>query len=79
MDGDIWGTLAMVARPWSSSRLSCGERLLLRCNGNAGISVPTTQGKDDSFELGGGNGAPLDLGGTLVLPLEWRRVCRGTS
>ena len=21
----------MVARPWSSSRLSCGERLLLRC------------------------------------------------
>ena len=24
-----------VARPWSSSRLSCGERLLLRCEGNA--------------------------------------------
>ena len=21
----------------------------------------------------------LDVGGTLVLPLEWRRVCRGTS
>ena len=31
------------------------------------------------LELGGGNGAPLDVGGTLVLPLEWRRVCRGTS
>ena len=31
------------------------------------------------LELGGGNGAALDLGGTLVLPLEWRRVCRGTS
>ena len=31
------------------------------------------------LELGGGNGAPLDLGGTLVLPLEWRRVCLGTS
>ena len=30
------------------------------------------------LELGGGNGAPLDVGGTLVLPLEWRRVCRGT-
>ena len=30
MDWDIWGTLGMVARPWSSSRLSCGERLLLR-------------------------------------------------
>ena len=38
----------MVARPWSSSRLSCGERLLLRCNGNAGNSFPTTQGKEPS-------------------------------
>ena len=35
----------MVAPPWSSSRLSCGERLLLRCEGNAGNSFPTTQGK----------------------------------
>ena len=31
------------------------------------------------LKLGGGNGAPLDVGGSLVLPLEWRRVCRGTS
>ena len=38
----------MVVRPWSSSRLSCGERLLLRCNGNAGNSFPSTQGKDPS-------------------------------
>ena len=38
----------MVARPWSTSRLSCGERLLLRCDGNAGNSFPTTQGKDPS-------------------------------
>ena len=38
----------MVARPWSSSRLSCGERLLLRCDGNAGKSFLTTQGKDPS-------------------------------
>ena len=35
----------MGARPWSSSRLSCGERLLLRYDGNAGHSFPTTQGK----------------------------------
>ena len=27
-------------------RLSCGERLLLRCDGNAGNSFPSTQGKD---------------------------------
>ena len=38
----------MVARPWNSSRLSCGERLLLRFDGNAGNSFPTTQGKDPS-------------------------------
>ena len=45
---DIWGTLGMVARPWISSRLSCGECLLLRCDGNAGNSFLTTQGKDPS-------------------------------
>ena len=38
----------MVARPWSSSRLSCGERLLLRSDWNAGNTLPTTQGKDPS-------------------------------
>ena len=38
----------MVARPWSSSRLSCGGRLLLRCYGNAGNSFPNTQGNDPS-------------------------------
>ena len=39
------GNLGMVSRPWSTSRLSCGERLLLRCDGNARNSFPTTQGK----------------------------------
>ena len=38
----------MVARPWSSSRLSCGERFLLRCDGNAGNSFLIKQGKDPS-------------------------------
>ena len=41
----------MVARPWSSSRLSCGERLLLKCDGNAGNSFPTTQGKDPTSRV----------------------------
>ena len=50
MDSVIWGTLGMVAEPWSSSRLSCGERLLLRCDGNAGNSFPKTQGKDPSSQ-----------------------------
>ena len=50
MDLDIWGTLGMVARPWSSSRLSCGAHLLLRCEENAGNSFPNTQGKDPSSQ-----------------------------
>ena len=36
----------MVAPPWSSSRLSCGEHLFLRCDGNTGNSFPTRQGTD---------------------------------
>ena len=40
------GDSGNVARPWSSARLSCGERLLLRCDRNAVNSFPTTQGKD---------------------------------
>ena len=38
----------MVARPSSPSRLSGGVRLLLRCNGNAGYSYRSKQGKDPS-------------------------------
>ena len=38
----------MVARHWSSSRLSCGEHLLLSCDGHAGNSFPTKQLKDPS-------------------------------
>ena len=38
----------MVARPWSSSRLSCGERALLNCYGKSGNSFPNKQGKDPS-------------------------------
>ena len=38
----------MVPRPWRSSLLSCGDLLLFRCDGKAGNSFPTTQGKDPS-------------------------------
>ena len=38
----------MVARQWSSSLLSCAERLLLKSVENAGNSFPTTQGKEPS-------------------------------
>ena len=40
----------MVARRWSSSRLSCGERLLLNCDGNSVNSFQTTHGKDPTSE-----------------------------
>ena len=43
-----------------------------------GILSRPRRGRIPPLELGGGNGAPLDEGGTLVLPLEWRRACRGT-
>ena len=35
-----------MARPWSSSLLSCVERLLLKCYGNSGNSFPTTKGNE---------------------------------
>ena len=30
------------------------------------------------LERRGGNAPPVDVGGTILLILEWRRVCRGT-
>ena len=45
-----WGTLGLVARPWCSFRVSCGERILLRWDGNAQNSFPTKQGKDPSCQ-----------------------------
>ena len=54
----------MVARIWSSSRLSCGERLLLNCDGNAGNSFQTRHGKDPSYgamrQKWGSSGCGLD-------------------
>ena len=43
----------MVTRPWSSSHLSFGERLLLTCDGNARNSFSTTQGKDPASRARG--------------------------
>ena len=67
----------MVARTWSSSRFSSGERLLLRCDRNAANSFPNTQGKDQTSRVRRRKRVPLDVGGTLVLRFEWRRLCRG--
>ena len=47
--------------------------------GKPGILDRTRRERIPPLELGGRKGAPLDVGGILVLPLKWRRVCRGTS
>ena len=44
------GDSGNLARPWRSSRLSCGEHLILGCDGNAGKFFPITQGKDPSSQ-----------------------------
>ena len=46
----------MVERPWSTSHLSCGERLLLRCDRNAGNSFPTTQERPVKIQDSTGEG-----------------------
>ena len=47
--------------------------------GTPGILSLRNRERIPHLELGGGNGAPLDVCGTIVRPLEWRRVCRGAS
>ena len=44
--------------------------------GTRGILSSLGRERIPPLELGGGNGAPLDVGRTLELPLEWRRVRR---
>ena len=39
-----------------------------------GILSPPRRERIAPLELGGGNGAPLDVGGSLVLPFEWRNL-----
>ena len=49
-------------------------------NGNARIPFLTKQGNGPSSrDLEGKMGSLLSFGGTLGVPLEWRRVCRGSS
>ena len=51
----------------------------LDATGTPGILSRPRRERIPPLELGVANGAPLDVGGTLVLPLEWRRVRQGTS
>ena len=47
--------------------------------GTPGIFSRPLRERIPPLELGGVKTAPLHVGGTLVLPLEWRLVCWGTS
>ena len=51
----------------------------LDATGTPGILSRPRRERIPPLELGVANGAPLDVGGTLVLPLEWTRVSRGIS
>ena len=74
------GLLEWWYDPWSSSRLSSRDRLLLRCDGNTGIPFRTKQGNGTSSQVEEGKlGFFLSCGGTLGVPLEGRQVCRGIS
>ena len=48
----------------------------LDVTGMPGILSRPRRERIPPLDLGGGNGAPLDVGGTLVLPLEWRQYVR---
>ena len=68
-----WGLILEFLSP------SCGERLLLRCDRNARNSFPTTQGKNPSSRASRRKRGHSGYGRDSPIPLEWRRVCRGTS
>ena len=72
------GGLGMVERPWSFSILSCGEGLLLRCDGNAGNAFQTTQGNDPSSRAMRWKRCSSESGREDLDTLEWRRVCQRT-
>ena len=72
------GLLKWWQDSWSSSRVSSGDRFLMRCNGNAGIPFPMKQGYGPSSQyVEGKPGLFLSCGGTLSVPFEWRRLFRG--
>ena len=74
---DIRGLLKCQHDPWSSSRASTGDRLLMRSDGNARIPSLTKQGnRPYSRDEEGDLELFLSCGGTISVPLECRRGCR---
>ena len=77
---DNGGLLKWCHDPWSSSQVSSGNSLLLRCDGNTGITSPMKQGNGPTSQREDGEpGLFVSCDGTFGVPLECRRGCRGTS
>ena len=81
MSGVHWdngGLLKWCHDPWSSSQVSSGNSLLLRCDGNTGITSPMKQGNGPTSQREDGEpGLFVSCDGTFGVPLECRRGCRG--
>ena len=81
--------LALRRGPLGPALVASGKaRPHASCTGSLGIPLPTgmpgilSRPRRETIpplELGNGNGAPLEVGGIIVLPLEWRRVCWASS
>ena len=73
------GLLEFWHGPWSPLDFPV-ESASSRCDGNAGNPFSTKQRKKPSSrEEEGETVLLLSFGGTFCVPLEWRRVCQGTS
>ena len=70
---DIDGLLKWRHEPWSSSRASSGDHLLLRCDGNTGFPSLMKQGNGTSSQDEEGEpGIFVGCGGTFGIPLKCR-------
>ena len=66
--------------PEGPLEFQCETGLLLVCDRNVGIPLQTKQGNGPSSrDVEGNPGHLFNCGGKLGLPLEWRRVCWGTT
>ena len=74
------GSYGMVAQPLEFLSRFNLRQPPLEVDGNAGIPFPVKQGNGPSCQDEEGKpGVFLSCGGTLGVPLKWRRVCQGTS
>ena len=72
-DGDLRDKTGGFRKGQSPCKLLGG---LLGFDGNTGNFFPTTQGQDPSSRAMRRKRGTSGYGGTMVLPLEWSRVCR---